>query len=134
VHELAPKHPARLSWDGTSSSQYNSITRLLSNGSSDFRLSSYHARNSPFLLELLTHTIMRDVGDGTSVFLSIEIVRVPRFGGRYTERLGQLTQGHGRKDTLSRKTRCTIFMYIIFNPLTISSGLHFSRFALFRIK
>jgi len=44
----------------------------------------------------LIHTIIRDIGGGTyvvRVFLGMEIVRVQRFGGRQTERLGQLTQG-----------------------------------------
>jgi len=49
----------------------------------------------PLLLTHLIHSVIRDVGDGTSVvniFLSIEIVRVPRFGGRQTKCLEQLTQ------------------------------------------
>ena len=47
---------------------------------------------------------------------------------------GSLRNAHGGKDTLSRKTRCSIFMHMIFRPLMISSGLHFNMIALFRMK
>ena len=45
-----------------------------------------------------------------------------------------LRRRHGRKDTQSKKTRCSIFMHIIFRPFMISSGFHFRKIALFRIK
>jgi len=47
---------------------------------------------------------------------------------------GSLRNSHGRKDTVSRKTRCSIFMHMIFRPLMISSGVHFNMIALFRMK
>ena len=45
-----------------------------------------------------------------------------------------LRNAHGRKDTLSRKTRCSIFMHMIFSPLIISYGFHFNMIALFNMK
>jgi len=47
---------------------------------------------------------------------------------------GSLRNAHGRKDTLFRKTRCSIFMHMIFNPFITTSGFHFNIIALFRIK
>ena len=47
---------------------------------------------------------------------------------------GSLRNAHGRKDTLSRKTSYSIFMYMIFNPLIIGSGFPFNIIALFKMK
>ena len=47
---------------------------------------------------------------------------------------GSLRNAYGRKDKLSRKTRCSIFMHMIFSPLIINSGFHFNKIALFRMK
>jgi len=115
----------------TSSSQYVSSTRLLSKGS-DFRL-SYHARNCLLSLHRPhSHHNTRHRGrdlcslgfpqywnsDGTTIW-------------RQSDRMPRAAYG---EDTLSRKTKCSIFMHIIFSPFTISSGFHFSRIALFRMK
>ena len=37
-----------------------------------------------------------------------------------------LRNAHGRKETLSRKTKCSVFVHIIFSPFMISSGFHFN--------
>ena len=47
---------------------------------------------------------------------------------------GSLLSGHGRKDTLSRKRRCSIFIHINFNPFIICSGCHFDMIKLFTMK
>jgi len=47
---------------------------------------------------------------------------------------GSLRNAHGRKETLSRKTKCSGYIHIIFIPFMISSGFHFNMIALFRIK
>ena len=47
---------------------------------------------------------------------------------------GSLRNAHGRKDTLSRKTRCSIFMHMIIRLLINSSGFHFNMIALFNMK
>jgi len=47
---------------------------------------------------------------------------------------GKFCNAHGRKDTLYRKTRCSIYIYMIFSPFLISSGFHFNMIALFRMK
>ena len=47
---------------------------------------------------------------------------------------GSLRNAHGRKDTLSRKTTCSIFMHMIFRHLMISFGFHFNMIALFRME
>ena len=60
-------------------------------------------------------------------------MRVPRFGVVRQNASGSLRRGHGRKDTLSRKTNCSIFIHTIFSPFMIMFGFHFSRIALFRI-
>jgi len=44
-----------------------------------------------------------------------------------------LRNAYGRKDTLPKKTRCSIFIHIIFSPLIISSGFHFNMIAQFKI-
>ena len=41
---------------------------------------------------------------------------------------------NGRKEMLSRNTRCSVRMHIIFIPFIINSICHFRRIALFRIK
>jgi len=45
---------------------------------------------------------------------------------------GSLRNAHGRKETLSRKTKCSVFIHIIFSPSMISSGFYFNMIALFR--
>ena len=47
---------------------------------------------------------------------------------------GSLRSWKGKNDTLSRKTKCCIFMHIILRPFMISSGCHFNRTARFRMK
>ena len=50
-----------------------------------------------------------------------------------TNATGSYRSGQGMMDTLSRKTKFSIFMHIIFIPFMIRSRFHFSSIALFRI-
>ena len=91
----------------------------------------------PLLLTYLIHAVIRDVGNGTYVFydfLSIEIVRIPRFEGRQTEGLGQLTQKLREEERAIQKYQLLHLQHIIFSPFTISCGFHFRRIALFKMK
>jgi hypothetical protein len=47
---------------------------------------------------------------------------------------GSLRSVQGRKDTLSKISRCTIFILIIFRLFEMSSGFYLSKIALFGIK
>jgi len=45
-----------------------------------------------------------------------------------------LRSAHGRKDTLSKNTRSSVFILRIFRQFVISSGFHFSMIAQFKVK
>ena len=45
-----------------------------------------------------------------------------------------LRSAHGRKDTLSKNTRRSVFILRIFSQFVISSGFHFSMIAQFKVK
>ena len=68
------------------------------------------------------------------IFLSIKVVGVPWFRCLQSESLGQLRNAHGRKDTLSKNTKCSIFILMILRPFEMSSVFHLSPIALIRMK
>lgn len=47
---------------------------------------------------------------------------------------GSLRNAQGRKDTLSKKNRCSIFIHIIFRPFVMNSGFNFNMIALLNMK
>jgi len=89
LHELAPTNSTRLWRHPDSMFPARACCRKWS-PISVFRTT----RETPLFLAHLIHTIIRNEGDGSyviEVFLCIEM-NVPHFGGRETERIGQLTQ------------------------------------------
>ena len=119
----------------TSSWKYASSTNLLWNRSDLLLLT--REQFLPRTATHLVHNIIRYVRHRAyiiEVFLSVKVVRVPWFSGLQTESGGSLCSAHGRKDTLSINTKCSIFILMIFRPFVISLGFHFSTIALFKIK
>jgi hypothetical protein len=68
------------------------------------------------------------------VFLSIKTVGYHDIKAVRRKVSVSLRSEHGRNDMLSRKTRCCIFIPIIFSPFMIGSGCYFNSIARFRMK
>ena len=78
-----------------------------------------YVRDFPYLIEVRSRT---------------EELRVPRLMTVSPKASGSLRNANSRKENLSRNTKRSTHMHIIFSPFTISSTCHFRRIAHFRIK
>jgi len=99
----------------------------------------YHTTREipPVPLPHLVHSIKRYVEHWPNiieVFLSVKVVWYHDLVACSPKASGSLRSAHGRKDTLSKNTKCYICILMIFRPFVISSGLHLYLIALFRIK
>jgi len=85
----------------------------------------------------LVHIIIRYVGNVAyiiEVLLGVKVERYHDLVACRPKASGSLIIALGRKDTLTKNTKCSIFILMIFRQFVMSSGFLLSMIALFRIK